>query len=931
MKKKLAVIALVLAVVVVDSGLGLFNDWLDASDGPDGFRSYVQQVEQRWGGAGHEWLLVDDFSAYQGRHMEGIGIPSYYGGAAPEPFEGPQQWAYDQHRWGADQGWDWMPGAYRFGEPGSSASYRAGGDHELVSPVVDLRAVPAVSPGPIHASGPDTVVQDRYPCDSPASPQRFLPTEPCYPESLPQAAYGEVFPGGEFEVEPILQSAAALVLRHHYDFNAHAGGLIDGGRVEVGALDGATGTWRAWQVIEPTDRSLVIDGTTIRARQGDPIAPSEVLVDVAAGTVDLYAADAWRGGVEGGDPVLEFVEPDSTRPSPHLYQGNIVSAPGAWRGFGGTSPWVESVFDLSGFAGELVRLRFVTYTQNNPDGEPLHQGHAGWFIDEARVLGDAGQDIQVLGLIEPGDGALVAAGAHVLPQVIVHNPGYRSESIRLTGAVADLPIDQQAMLGVGPLARGNVPLLDGPMQVIAGQIVDVQTRLHKTATTSAGALDAADGLDPVHRFRFLSGPGGGWEPSSIQVRRIGADLEGNPIEEPTRYFAAGQQGVVRASILNLGPAPIAIRAGSQAPGDWDVRPAIVDESGQEYGVWVATQQTVTIPPSRLVAGSFGQPIGDTQLEWVWSGTQEKRPLQLVLLRNGSAGPDVALHGGDIRVDSAVPPKIQVDYENAWNTTACNRIAQEGARRGLLECPPGAMVTTAEFHVSPVSLLRGNGTGAQVTWLGERLDVVAETRTQASTGAWHELGHSVAAGNGTWRTSLLDLPDLPAGFNGALRVKFNSSDAFVFDSALASLVLASGDRLTLGRQDWDVALGAIPFGVQASSDTGLLWLTGDDEISRGVNAEHDAGLNAGARLRADNGSVELYADWGPPPFVDWRIDTGRVVEDSFATLAAPLDLRNVTMPRLTWLQWHEFGPYLEGRVEVAIDTMAQTTDSASNRI
>ncbi len=714
--RRTALLIALVAVVFSDVTMGLdfqpgsTRDSLSAG----GATSFGSPVSPPWSmrtgdadrlaeGGGPLLLFADDMRPETAAHYADMGLEGYYGGAIPAPGQGAEQWRHEWYRWGteAERGngaWnhqaEGMP-ALRFGDGSTDPGYPAGAVAELVSPIIDLRDVSNVEAeagmvltrsGPLDAESRTLiVVEDR-------------PT--VLRETVEEALVAEGILDEDRRLDTrthVQEAAAALRLRHAYGFD---GMLRDGGRVEAAYLDPHRG-WSEWIALEPeagalrigerqvSGRTATDDGTTVGVvlRPGGPHAEVSVgdsFIDAMADSEELVVT------VSDGPDGPAVAQTGREVQEPHRYQGIIEASQfdvgrGPWAGFGGDSGGlVESVFNLTAFAGHIVRLRFVTASAESAiPGADTHPG-LGWLLAGLEVHGLGTPGMQILGLATPGDSAVVAPDRDFQPAVALHNTFQEPLSTRL-----HLGVDESAattssatVAGVGPLARvilsPNPSFHDlvGSTPAPGRYAIDAWIQAQQEIPTDSvqGTMVEPFSTQSQERFHVLVGTGSGWEVTGVEFKPEGESLRPFFVER-------GQPGHVYVTLRNLAAVPQELElTGDEAA----LHPLLLDETLKPEGTLTPDQDEVTLEVSRDISGTLGVPGAETTISYRWGGSLNGGVLRLAV--EDAAG-DVLAEGDRVLVDAALPPMISEDFGNLWEFHGpdCGRVTEFEGMLGVLRC------------------------------------------------------------------------------------------------------------------------------------------------------------------------------------------------------------------------------------------------------
>ncbi len=728
--------------------------------------------------------------------------------------------------------WSWSGGAWQLGNDSTGATYPSGLLAGVASPIVDLRTVtpllPEVSPG-VHAGGASFHAKNAL-----AGPNvqgdrvlQNLPNNTNGPQTL-VAADGDG-QGAQADSSP-LQAAAALRLRHAYGFEFMGTELYDGGRVEASSYDARSDHWSDWAGLEPTTRALKVNDATLegglsvsaaRDAPGTRIHQVGVQVQAQVDASGLPGGDPGMTGVSPGswvdaDPVnrslslprglvstqREAVEgaldqsiDGSTDPSavpastvqdfPWLHRGPIIASnqdqlDGPWSGFGGDSGgWVESVFDLTSYAGSVVRFRFLAATRSASLGlEPVAAG-LGWRLGQLEVSAAGIPGIAVVDLASPGDGATLSPEAaqpknDFHPVVVLQNEATGAVQAGVS-ATLDGQHPSTDKVKLGSAARGReLHALQGSFHHLAGERELLGLHLlnvtAKQVHTPGAATVAGPGPVTSRTFHFQLGGGTAWRVIGLETD---ADADG-------RLVLRGQKMTINATLENLGPESLTL---DLEHGILPVLRALngaqvgkADPAGKQAGKAV----TLQLEPSRAVSGAFGHPASAVPVSWTWGGTAMAQPLHLLMEDQEKV---VRLDGGMVRVEAMMPDAMDVDLGNLWNRTGgCSRQLELMGHTGVLRCAGAQSARSPVTPLSQIQLLEGNqtrlvlthnGTGGVVRLLGNNLTKPSEPAPVEAEG-WQVLGQVALQPTLGWRTETIDLPDFPHRWEGWLRLEVETS-------------------------------------------------------------------------------------------------------------------------------------------------------------
>lgn len=656
-----------------------------------------------WEGGGPSRLFEDDMSPSTAQHFAGMGLEDYYGGAVKAPGSGPDVWRHEPFRYGLEGRTTLDPwqiaamsetnGAWHFGREGPDGlEYpRIGGEAAVVTPVIDLRSVPQVD------------VSQRLVVDT----------------ALSLADHHD-------EEVHVSESAAALRLRHAYDFRFDRDTLLDGARVEYAVHDPATG-WSSWQGLDPTDDALRVGEETIMGRK---VAPTGDLFDAevraawnlhldrdelpdqenltalvpdpdnpsvpAPGDVEGQVPDPEQAvekevEVEGNathrepnehrqgsygdlrandsdDPRVAEGPINETTPPPWRYQGeidaSIIDRAERWRGFGGGSEGlVESVFDLSNAAGHLVRLRFVVASQAPHSADHPWLRADGWLLDALQVTGLGDPGIDIVDMAEPGNGAVIHPD---------QGPDFEL-SVMLHNRFAE-PIEGRTEFDLENGGSSSVPF-----SLSAGT----------TARSLVKAPDTYNGLGTRSGLQRLD------VTASATTEVAAGSLtgfvpNGAPAQERFHFvFGPGggaadrQWDVLHVNVVPEGEPvgtrtvnrdqPIEVRATLRNLASNETKvllnesglhPVFRDVRGKLVGIGEPVDsKEVALAVTRDVSGALGDTSAEVTVNWTWPGSDAARPLELFL---ETAEGDVVMEGGRILVESVEPSALTWETSNEWN-------------------------------------------------------------------------------------------------------------------------------------------------------------------------------------------------------------------------------------------------------------------------
>ncbi|HUR63648.1 MAG TPA: hypothetical protein VM241_04115 [Candidatus Thermoplasmatota archaeon] len=731
----------------------------------------VDLGRQAWAGGGPSILFADDMGDLTAHLYDSLDPYrthhsfDYYGGAVPAADGSvarqwqASRWRYEPLRWGqegAQNVEEWLPvsawertpefgGAWHFGAGTTNDSvYPTGTLAGIITPVVDLRSVP-VLPGAQTLHVEETTLGHQRETPLRAGSTTLGPSPDATVRSAGQTV-GDATPvagitangaGIDGRADPTpLEATAALRLLHGYQFRVDADGtLLDGGRVEVSQLNPLTG-WSAWTGLAPTSATLRLDGrpearhdvpgatdTSVGAAAdpGDPAAdPSSLVVELKGQS----SATGWVEARNGDSSPVPTVRNGTTVAHPWLYQGPVGTNSnsndplnGPWEGFGASSQGpVESVFDLTPYAGQVVRFRFLassTPLQTSPTISGL-----GWALDQMEVDAVSTEAVGILDLALPGDGSILPPGQPFAPTVALQNHGLTPVNVAVSLSIdGAIPVVQDVMLGAGPAGRG-VAAFPNPVSPAVGLHI-LNVTLASTPIASPPDLPPAVGLRKVSPvlagsvpggpalFHFEVGAGTAWHAVALRTRQVGEGLDPD-----SRVVLRGQRLQILADLENLGPSPLALSLVET------VRPVVRDIHGNSVGeVRPVGEDSILLPVSREIAGPLGAPDAVRTAVWEWSGSTTAQPVVLVLERLGEA-PAIELEGGRIRVESIEPPALAVDFSNPWSySKGCGRHAVADEHAGVIQCAPGGHARSPVQPVTALQLRRGNQAALTVTHKG----------------------------------------------------------------------------------------------------------------------------------------------------------------------------------------------------------------------
>lgn len=975
-------LAFILVFFVADVTGGLLPDWVE-DDLPEEVASLDlagerDEIERRYEGGGPLVLFHDTIDPSVAAHYDGSpGFPGgYYGGAvALESSARAGRWATDLFRWGHApvagaplQGWSVGEGFWRFGtDLEGEAAYVGGTLSELVAPVIDLRSIEPLADETVDvATGVEKPLPNKPPVLGGAGSEGCQGTtaNPTYCQTRASAhnATDAALPEGRRSEEiPVLDVAAALRLRHAYDFEAGFE-LSDGARLEVSRYDEGQGRWTDWTGIHPSGEMLRLGEDEIRARSLQDEALHEVVLRPGANQnktaeADVYAADAIEVQADGGGNVSAgFVggpENPPPRERPYLYQGEVASSQRTgdpWTGFAASSQGlVESVFDLSPYAGHLLRVRFVVSTASPIfDDESFTRGHMGWLIDDVQVHGAGEPGLDIVGLATPGDATVIAPGQGFTPHAVIHNRGRDPLDVEVVATLDGQTHTSSAQTSVGPFARSVVPLSSTTLTPAPG--------LHGLEVHAEGRADGGEdegnaSVEPsrpayvaTHRTHVIVGSGSGWQVASTQIRPLVLGEE-EASEGFGRFVTRGQPIRIRASLENLDTVPHVVGLGGvdaahidAVAGPWDIAAAVVDPDGNVYGTTTPQMETTTLNVSRAVSGELGGNGSVQEVTWGWSGTQDARELDVRIVDGGG---ETVTSLGTILVETAALPVMDVDYTNPWRMEdPCARIdawedSQGEQRQGAIQCTGEGPIVTPTSTVLGIDLVRSKVSSVAADYVGGPFQATLQfNATPAPSGTppadadWTNVSTVQFDHSSSWNNTRHPFAALPDGISGWLRVNITTSqeaDSLTIDRVSFDLNIQDENGISatipLAAADFDVTLGEEQAVVGATSSTGLAVLEAkgilpsQDLCAQGISSNPDDDC-----IRIDQGDLHPptcpVGPIGGSCTSTGPVWSGRVIEDGSLSPERLVDLRSVGRPLLTFKHWFSTGWHGTAYVEAA---------------
>lgn len=957
---------LALAIVLAaDLTAGLGGIGLSSPPAPDGLASHAASM---WQSASTALPFVEDFSdstaAFHATLWPRVG--SYYAAGVARPGPEAEDWADDPWRWGTrplagavEAVWrqqsELAGGSARFGQgEGSTATYPASALSELVGPIIDLRGAQALPPTDARLLG-----------GLDHTSNILLNSLATVPDAQRQ---GKDLVDGEagMAVER-LHSTAALRLMHQYGFDSAGAEFFDGARVEISANDGAQG-WSPWTPLVPSSAVLRVGsdemagrrvvatsegGSEARFRAEAPSASGGPKAEVAA---DPQGESADPVGLRADPLSRESVvddRPEPLPPQPWEYTGLITSSEsrdpgrGPWMGFGGTSNgWVESVFDLSIYAGSLIRLRFLISTaQPTSDEGPVVSPGFGWALDGLQVHALQPEDVQILGLAFPGTGAILPSGADFEPVLALQNPSTDPKSVRVTFSTPSGAQVRTATLGTGPLSRAFLPA-GASYRSIGGASEGLGV-----LRASVSEIVANGQAGPASRsaaFHLLMADTEGWRVEKLEILPL--TDEGAPDQDAGSLLKRGQDALVTATLAANGSRPLVLRLNGPDP---DVVPRMLDPRGVHDGGFTPLQTEVRLPVSRSASGMAGSDAASQSVTWRWSGTQEAGSRQAAIVDADGA---TKARGSIVMVDAVPAPRMDADYANPWLYDGCLRSREFLGRVGVVTCEPGGELVSAAADVNALDTRRGNtlalflasrgaAASARVWWLDDA-DPVGTPPAMGS--AWQPIsGHIPIPASSDWAQLRLDAGNLPEGGQGWVRIVFESGAGAWRIEAVRLEIHADDsapDEAGVGllSESFDVRAEPQAGFVSAASGTGFVWLTGRDDWTETIPPNETLPFPnqtvpvLNRTLSSPNGTLPFYdrGDVGWPTGVasldgivaggklSIRVPAGRMVEDSILEAPEPV-LIDVARPRLEFRHWFDLAPGSTGYLEVRSGSAPQS--------
>lgn len=921
-----------ISLVVLFLAQSLVSGYIAVTDAP----SVASDVERTWEGGGSRLLFVDTMSGSLAGYLQKMkplpgGSFDYYDGAVPQVdgaevagLWGADRWRHDWWRWGEESTQTTEFGASAMDawnqtdvdtdesylHFGGLAAYPHRAFSAVVSPVVDLRGIePIGRPSNVTISyrDPQDLTAQRTQVNNATATTQLLETSN---DDLALKA-------------PALQNtSAALRLRHAYGFETEAGGILrDGSRVEVSALDPVYG-WLDWQAVGPSANKLRVGEEELAGRYATPMGGVESGWDIPGGNpanATAYADDAF--GSTGLGPSAQ----------PWMYQGEIQASNAdrrgaAWPGFGGTSNgFVESVFDLTPYAGRLIRFRFLVATGGD---EAVGQG---WLLDQMEVHGIGKPDVQLIAAVTPTDGALLAAKADPPVVVAVQNTHTDEVEILLRAEIEGRrATSNRETLPPGPWGRVFHTFPKSVLDLAPGaaglQIVSA------SVTELFGSDDPAGGTPPIEsddsvlrtpsaegRFHFQLGGPEQWRVVRVVTEVVPTGPDDVQTRPDDRVVLRGQKLLVHVDLENLGPKEITL--------DFDedntlLVPRLVDPSSALQGTF-NPPGTLKLPPSREASGSLGNPHALRRATWEWSGIPQATILTLLVDRFEKGALVKTFEEGTIRVETMQANVLSVDLQNHWRYSpeGCHRQEGDQLRRGLLVCSD-----KIESPASPVAaqdLRRGSEAYLFALYKGAG-NVTLQTRGDDPDG-------SLPTGEAGWvNASTINLPaeedwvplsavlgDLGIGWIRAVV----DTDATLAMDELRIEVGPSGKRLPLLWHTFSAEFAIETTGSMRSVTGGHLAL-----LDAAVVRPSDHGLDASQDFGV--GSVELENN---EVTISQEIRRVSVAADSKAAGVATLQLPEVfhlfgARPTLRFSQWMSPSPAAIGYVDASRvnDTLGNLT-------
>ncbi len=195
-------------------------------------------------------------------------------------------------------------------------------------------------------------------------------------------------------------------------------------------------------------------GSSNQANQGEAVSPPIDLTGATSARLELrtwYEIESVDPAPDQFDAMLVGVSADGGAFAPVGHSGPAVDyngrpyEPATSGGFNLPGQWVQQVFDLSPWAGHVVRLRFRFQTMDN-----MYNGFRGWFLDDLRVFASATAPCDVHSVTPP------CTRSSLIVQVAGEN--FVNGSVAWIGGV---PAAQQSVLSSTVMEVQVPPLDDG--------------------------------------------------------------------------------------------------------------------------------------------------------------------------------------------------------------------------------------------------------------------------------------------------------------------------------------------------------------------------------------------------------------------------------------------------------------------------------------
>lgn len=858
----------------------------------------VDYVERTWEGGGSLLPFVDDMGTETAAYYaaSAASLHGYHGGADAEPAPSPAAWRNDPYRWGqaylfgARQTSAWRADDHfvQFGTGhGADSTYPASALVELVSPVIDLRGL------------------------------------------APQSEASTV---------------AALRLRHAYGFDGvFVGGSfqpMDGGRVEASSYDSAERAWNDWTPLSPSGKSLRVTNTELEAQYVTGPIPFEARINASQTTANgrvwppdnPQLAPAYDVEIDPNGN-NEPVAAGSPAPPPYMYAGPVSASGffdprGQWDGFSGNSgAWVESVFDLSSFAQQRIRLRFVVATAESSLGTESSPGF-GWAIDQLEVHAAGTSSLQVVDLVSPGNGARIQPTQETRAVAVIQNLAADPTTVEVGFRIGNATTHAQATAGAGPTGRSFVPSAQSLASLAptpAAYVATVQARILTQAAQEATDLPA----EAERSFHFGTFPALGLMVREANVRPLRTTPDGETTETSGRFLFENQDAQLVLVLENTGTATRTISA-----ADSPIQPKVTDLAGTPIGQLIPITPATALQPGADVAGFLGTVNASREFAWRWTGAPSDGAYQFTA--HDGLGATV-FDAGTILVETIQPPAIDLNYTNRWNLEGeCRRTREWEEAKGVIICQgeEAAITGGADFLV-PITIASGDQTAIEVRYKGGPLRATMERIEQPidpagnkkpPTTGWSELGAANLAASPTeWRLATVQTGALPEGFTGWIRLHLHEFDAPTSIDMAATLLLL--DRLEDGAPaklhrvigTFDVEATPKALILQASSNTGLAHLKGTSQQDavlaipglidlRGIirptlrfDHFHGVGTQSTAVVEVARTPIEPWNAAGPAPAPahlvptigenDWQIIakyTGTLLLEDLAAASVSLD-------------------------------------------